>query len=955
MESAFIRKMLETMEKYPDRTAITDRDGHRNCSCYDLSVIARKMTAVLKKHGICSGSNVAVLLPRCMEYLAAELGIWLAGCTAVPLSPSYPPERITWLTGFCDVQLVITEDIVSEASSLVPGEVQIPENTDDAFIICTSGSTGKPKAVLHTFQTLDEATSRPVIPGLAMEGLSYATTAPFTFAPFLYMWCILAGGNVLHVLSEDVILSTEALEEYLDSHPVNIATISPSVLKLFHNRSKTLRYVLAGGEKFTTQYSKDGYELWSGYGQSETAPIAYRKLPDHPMEKVPLGRCTETYAYRILDENGDPVPRGETGELVLKGVFFKGYYKQPGLTDKAVVDGWYHTNDLVYENGDGELQYVNRKDWVIKINGQRVDPGETENAMLSVSGVMEAAVKDFKRTDGSVYLCGYYLADHEIGSFAEALGKRLPVYMIPSFFIRLEEFPRLPNGKTDRRSLPAPDMSLFTAAYLPPETELQKKICNAMEKTLGVNKVGLRDSFFSLGGDSVQCMRLISALREEGIELSVKMIYRFPTADMLSEELERIKETRLPGDAASSRELYPIPYQVYYLDYQLYSPNTLLCDNITHLKMDRKKVDPAALRASVEKVLRHFLNFRSVFEYSDRGELVIRSRPELIRDVEIVETTEEELETVHKPAFAAPFGKLFGCLLYRIKIFASKDHTWLFTDFHHSIMDGSSQAVFLRNVFRCLNGSEPEPDRYGEYLRTMHGELNGPGARADLGELHRLYDNCRDTYPKPDRFSRENLRTAVDAVFHFPYRVYEKAAEEKHTTLNCVLVAAGLLAMSRYNGSSSVAVEWVYNGRDEKWKEELIGLTLSAVPARVDFSQIPDTDALLKEVGSQIALGIRYSPYSYAVRSVSPGKTEYMKMVFEQGIGMPENMPEGTEFSMDFDSLGTCMSMIQCILFPTDPDVVPSLRVVGNGAVYQTESILRIAQMVVDAFEECLL
>lgn len=955
MESAFIRKTLETIEKYPDRIAIIDRDGHRNCTFYDLFVLAKKVTAVLNKHGICPGSHVAILLPRCMEYLAAELGIWLAGCVAVPLSTSTPPERNTRLTEFCDVQLVITAAVISEASILVPDEIRVPGHSDDAFIICTSGSTGKPKAVLHTFATLDETASRPIIPGLTMEGLSYATTAPFTFAPFLYMWCILASGNVLHVLSEDVILSTKALEEYFVRYPVNIATISPSVVKLFHNRSTTLRYVLAGGEKFTTQYSKDGYELWSGYGQSETAPIAYKKLPDHPMERVPLGHCTETYVYRILDDNGTPVHRGETGELVLKGTFFKCYYKQPELTEKAVVDGWYHTNDLVYEKSDGELQYVNRKDFVVKINGQRVDPGEAENAMLSVPGVTEAAVKDFKRADGSVFLCGYYLADQEINGFAEVLGKRLPVYMIPSFFIRLEDLPRLPNGKTDRRSLPEPDISLFRKGYVAPETDLQRKLCHAVEKTLGLEKVGICDSFFSLGGDSIQCMRLIDTLREEGIELSVKMIYRFPTARMLSEELERIKVSSLPEDTAFEGELYPLPYQVYYLDYQLYSPNTLLCDNIMYLKMDRKRVDPAKLKTAVEKVLRHYLILQSAFEYSEKGELVIRRHPELIQDVEICETTEEEIETIHKPAFAKPFAKLFGCLLYKMKIFAAGDKTWLFMDFHHSVMEGSSQAVFLRNVFRCLNGDEPEDDRYGEYLRKMHEELNGPDAQKDLGQLHKMYDNACDTYPKPDCLSRENLRAVADAVFRFPYRAYQEAAEKKHTTLNCALVAAGLLALSRYNGSSNVAVEWVYNGRDEKWKEELVGLTLSAVPARVDFGRIPDTDALLKEVGSQIALGIRYSPYSYAVRSASPGKTEYMKMVFEQGLGMPENMPEGTMFEMDFDSLETCMSIIQCILFPVGPDDIPTLRVVSNGAVYRTESITGIAKMVVEAFEECLL
>lgn len=955
MNSTFIEKMLSMSKKYPKKTAVIDRNGKRSCTFEDLLAIAGKVTAELHKRNIQRGSCVAILLPRCTEYLAAELGIWLAGCIALPLSPSYPPERITWITDFCDVQLVIGEEIISEAATVAPGEVQIPDNTDDAYIICTSGSTGKPKAVLHTFQTLDEAASRPVIPDLAMEGWSYATTAPFTFALFMYIWCFLANGNIIHILSEDTVLSTEALEEYLDKNPVNVATINPSVLSFFHNRSKTLRYVLGGGEKFTTQYSKDGYELWSGYGQSETAPIACRKLPDHPMERVPLGHCSDTYEYRIIDENGNPVAKGQTGELILKGVMFKCYYKQPELTEKTIVDGWYHTNDLVYENSDGELQYVNRKDWIVKINGLWVDPGEAENAMRAVTGVKDAVVKDFRRSDDSAYLCGYYLADKEIDGLSEILSKKLAAYMIPSFFVRLDDFPKLPNGKLDRKALPEPDASLFRAAYIAPENDLQKKLCDAMAKTLGIEMVGITDGFFTLGGDSIRCMKLINTLREEeNIELSVKMVYRYPTVEMLSKELEKETDTSVLRNRLTSGELYPLPYQVYFIDYQLYSPNTILCNNITYLKMDKSKVNPVELKAAVEKVLHHFLNLYSTFEYSENGELVIRCHPELIQDVEIVETVEENIETIHKPAFVKPFEKLIGNLLYKIKIFVTQDSTWLFTDFHHSIMDGSSIAVFVWNVFNCLNGGEPDEDRYGEYLQRMRDELKSSDAEADLSQLKMLYDQNYETYPTPDFLSRENIRKAVDAAFHYPYRCYEEAAEKMHTTINGALIAAGLLAISRYNGNSKVAVEWTYSGRDEIWKESLLGLTMTAIPTQIDFDSINNTDALFEEVNRQIALGVRYSTYSYPVRSVSPSKREYMKMVFEYGIDMPDNIPEGTEFEADFDRLKTCMSIIQCIMFPVRADDIPSLRVVGNGAVYKTESIIEIAEMVVEAFEECL-
>jgi len=643
MKSTFIKKIIDCAVTNSGKTAVVDENGKNRVSYGELLTLALKVSRYIKQQNPEKDRFVCINMEKSAKYLACELGTWLAGCTAVPISNTYPEERVNYIANHCSASITLNQNSLGAIIDMAPDSLTLPDSSSNALLIYTSGSTGNPKGILHTFNTLDNMVTYPLIPGLDMKNVKYASGAPFTFALAVRSWSVLAEGGEFHILDNNTVKSPQLLADYVKDYAITVCNISPSAQKFFKNKSPELKIVFGGGEKYTTQYSKDGYVVWSDYGQSETiSAIANFQLPDHPMEKVPLGKCNPSFKYRIIDEQENDVPQGEVGELILKGPLFKEYFKEPELTAEAIIDGWLHTKDLVYQTPTEELVFVNRKDWMIKINGQRVEPGEIEYSMRRIPGIKDALVKDFTRNDGSVYICAYYISEKEIPreQMVQSLQSQLNSYMIPSYFVKLDEFPTLPNGKLDRKSLAAPDFDNFRAEYTAPENERQEIICKAMASVLGLEKIGIFDDFFALGGDSILCMKLCSCLKENNLNCSVRLIYGNSTPKALDNAINDSKSEE-KMDTERFKDQYPLPYQSYYLDYQLYSPNQCVANNIMYLKMNRQNVDPYRLKDVVNKAVKHYANLSSVFTYNDQSDLVFRYRPDLIEEIELTETTEE--------------------------------------------------------------------------------------------------------------------------------------------------------------------------------------------------------------------------------------------------------------------------------------------------------------------------
>lgn len=522
--------LLETALKNQDNVAIIDQNGERQTTYGELVALARKVAAYLQQKQIPDQSYVCILLPSSMEYMAAEIGIWLSRCVVVPLGQAFPQARIDYIVNHCESSLVIREQTLDEIRELEPIQGRLPQGTDNSLLMYTSGSTGNPKGVLHTAAAMTYYTLH-FLSGLIDSGDVLAYTSPFYFNTLHILHGVLLVGGIVHLCSREICLDIRKMESYISENGINFVIMTPSMLSAFNNRSALLKKVFALGEKQVGQCSKDGYILYNVYGMTELGgSYISMVMPEKPMEGSPIGYPQKGMEFKIIDDDGKDVKSGCTGELCLKGVFCKEYFKNPEETAKLYVDGWLHTGDLVRQGEDGLLYYIERKDWMVKINGQRVEPGEIENAIRTVAGVRYVVVKNVKNPAGNECLCAYYSVCDGASVTEEmlraAISEKLPAYMVPQCFVRLEKFTLNANGKVDRQALPDP-FAMIHREMIPPATIREKIVYDMAKKILVGEEFGVTDDLFHLGLTSLEAMQLVCGLPKEwGIRVSDVMSVR---------------------------------------------------------------------------------------------------------------------------------------------------------------------------------------------------------------------------------------------------------------------------------------------------------------------------------------------------------------------------------------------------------------------------------------------
>jgi hypothetical protein len=339
--------------------------------------------------------------------------------------------------------------------------------------------------------------------------------------------------------------------------------------------------------------------------------------------------------------------------------------------------------------------------------------------------------------------------------------------------------------------------------------------------------------------------------------------------------------------------------------------------------------------------------------FNGAAELIERFRPELIPEVEIIETDEERFRTEILKNFIRPFRMLNG-LLWRGLIAVTESHVHLMMDFDHAIADGTMVRRVFQQIFEALNGRELQKDYYYLYLHRTSAQAGTPEARAEHELVRKLYDGEWSRFPEPDFDSRENSNRTFAAETKRTFGEYEAAAEAAGISPGTALVTAGMMALRRFNRKDRVSVEWVFNGRDEPWKKDLVGITLCGVPAVMDFTLCRGRKAVLAEARRQNELGLQYAEYSYALHNMSPAKTESLKIVFEHGLDLPDNMPAGTALTWYGGSYSGVLCLFQFIIFENGADQPLNLTAVYQGSRYSEQSAQRLTFLFRDALDELL-
>ncbi|RKH14651.1 amino acid adenylation domain-containing protein [Corallococcus sp. CA053C] len=597
---ATLTSLIEAqVARTPDAVAL-EFEGTR-LTYRELDARANQLAHALRKHGVGPEVRVGLCVERSLEMVVGLLGTLKAGGAYVPLDPGYPQERLGWmLEDARPPVLLVQERLLSrlppspgtQVVSLDTGWAEIarepttapaPLATPDAlaYIIFTSGSTGRPKGAMNAHG--------PVVNRLLWMQSAYRLTpddvvlqkTPFSFdvSVWEFFWPLMTGAKLV-VAKPGGHQDPAYLAGLINSAAVTTLHFVPSMLQAFLDEPgvegcTSLKRVVCSGEALPLELKElclrklPGAGLHNLYGPTEAAvDVTFHACqPNDGRRSVPIGRPVDNTQIRILDAELQPVPQGAAGELYIGGVQVgRGYLARPSLTaERFIPDPYattpgarlYRTGDVARWLPDGEVEYLGRADFQVKIRGLRIELGEIEASLEKHPSVRQAVVLAREDRPGQKRLVAYVTGREstpEAGVLRAFLLERLPEYMVPSNVVVLERMPLSPNGKADRKALPAPELGGADPSrpFVAPGTAIEQQIAQAWKDLLHVERVGLDDPFFELGGNSLLALQLHRRLTAElGVQLALTDLFQYPTVRALATRLSR-REEQPSEDAAQS-------------------------------------------------------------------------------------------------------------------------------------------------------------------------------------------------------------------------------------------------------------------------------------------------------------------------------------------------------------------------------------------------------------------
>jgi len=582
----------EQVNRSPDSLAVAC--GGLQLSYRELDECANRIASRLRQRGVGADMPVGVLLERSPSMIAGWLGVLKAGGAYVPLDPEYPDARLAFMLKDCGATVLLTESSLAPRVHAFDGETlfldedwlhtdaaerlrptALPSPASLAYIIYTSGSTGEPKGVavehrgltnlVHWHRRAYEVTADD-------RATQYAGTS--FDASVWEVWPYLTAGASVHVVEDDVRHSPAALLRWLSAKRVTLSflptPIAEGVLREPLPEGLELRVMLTGGDRLHGGLAKSlPFRLVNHYGPTENTVVSTGADVDLREALPPIGRPIDNVRVYVLDKDGKPVPIGVQGELYVGGdSLARGYWKRPELTAQFFVtrdlgtgerERLYRTGDLVRFRADGALEFLGRVDAQIKLRGFRIELGEIEALLGRQPDVEQAAVLCREDQPGDKRLVGYVKlvagSETDDSVLRALLQAQLPAYMIPSVLVVMERLPLTPNGKVDRRALPPPDGTRRLAGeYVAPRDELEQRIAGIWRELLGLERVGVHDNFFDLGGHSLLLLQVqskLNAMLESPV--ATVTLFHYPTISLLAAHLSGELEERQVRKEASDR------------------------------------------------------------------------------------------------------------------------------------------------------------------------------------------------------------------------------------------------------------------------------------------------------------------------------------------------------------------------------------------------------------------
>ncbi len=898
VEQWFFRQVQQT----PDAIAVVAQ-GQR-LTYAQLEARANQFAHLLQGLGVTHRSLVGVCMSRNIELVPALLGIFKAGGAYVPLDPSFPKDRLHHMTADAQLQAVITESAHASLSGM-PRAAQLRTDDDlpalnaapthavtwsspapadaQSYVIYTSGSTGKPKGVvLQQDAVCNLMASMRRDPGmvasdrlLAVITLSFDMAVPELFLP------LVTGARVVLARREET-MDAQALAALIESEGINVMQATPTTWHMLADagwKPPVGFKGMTGGEPLTPALAKHllhaGVALWNLYGPTETTVYATGcRVTDH--QRITVGGPVDNTQCWVLDEQGMPCGVGQEGELCVGGLSVaQGYLHRPELTaEKFIPDPFserpgallYRTGDLARWAADGQIEHLGRLDFQIKIRGYRIELGEIETRLAAQPGVSRTVVMAREDQPGDIRLVAYVQTQpgHTVDAQAvrQALKADLPDYMVPQFVIALPALPLLPNGKVDRKALPAPSVEDLPPASTgtAPSSETEQGVARAMQAVLKSGPLGLEDDFFSMGGHSLLAARLIAQLnREFGVQLQLRALFESPTvgklaAAIVAQQGAGAAPARPPLVRRADRDTAPLtvmqqrvafmeafqPGRVVYhapSGHRFRGPMNLAAFNRAYREMARRQ---EAFRASIVRRNGELIQLiDNALQPPDIPLLDLTNLPEAEREAAM----QRHMNELVAQTFELDHAPLIRSQLYKL----ADDHHGFFLMAHHIVWDGASFDVLYRELsahyaaFASGAATSPLPELVvdqGDFAAWHNEWMKGDEIKQQL----RFWEDLANRHPQLseppiDRARPEtpsgNGATAFLGFDQTQSDAVRAIARQTGSPVSIVFLAVYAALMSEWMDESAPGIGLPVRGRPAPELEHVMGFFNNMLPMRV--------------------------------------------------------------------------------------------------------------------------
>ncbi len=886
------------------------REGHHSSiqlTYKELNEKSNRLSRLLRQKNTPPQSIIGIMGERSIEIIIGILGVLKSGCAYLPIDSSYPDARKTFIFSDSGSKILLTDKHFSEGKQDMlaslsidhilffdsidsqmdsqmdsgpqenPGVLSIPE--DIAYIIYTSGTTGIPKGVLVKHRGVvnyiwwaaqnyvkGESANFPLY-----TSISFDLTITSIFAP-------LVTGNSIVVYAEEK--KNFVLEEITDDNRVEVIKLTPSHLKLIKdtkiNKNTIIKRLIVGGEELETQLAEDIFHVFNGeieiyneYGPTETAvgSMIYRFFPGlNNNRTVLIGVPINNTRIYILDKTRNVQPVGVPGEIYIAGDgVARGYLNRPDLTAEKFLENSFEESGRMYRTGDlakwlpdGNIEFIGRTDSQVKIRGYRIELGEIENALLKLEKIKEVAV--VASFDDSInsdkYLCAYLvyrdtggIKNKQIYHAAELrdyLSTILPDYMIPSYFIQLEEIPLTQSGKLDRKLLPKPNWSLTTSVeFEAPTHEIEKIVAEIWKEVLGVKRPGINDNFFDSGGHSLKAITLSALIHKRlDVKIPINELFKNPTIKEISTCIRNAgKNIYASINPVEKREYYPLSSAQMRLAILDRLEEKSIKYNVSYVLALTGQLDRVRLENALKDLIKRHESLRTSFHliHNTTVQIIEEDVPFGIEYFHEHENTadQDRINTLLHGSFIRPFDLSRAPLMRVGVIVTGENKSLLMLDIHHIVCDGVSIDTVVQDISKLVAG-EKLPELRIQYKDYAVWQRGMSAAKKIQDEEDYWLENMRGELPVLNLFS-DYHRPPIFAIDgdRFVFKIdrelslkIKKLSRLNRATLYITLLAVYNVLLYKYTGQEDIIVGTPTAGRPHADLQHILGMFVNMLAMR---------------------------------------------------------------------------------------------------------------------------